>query len=316
MTISPKAKAIVIPALIGLVGCAIATQVHHSYGLSLFLILPLLLPMLSTIILKRRQEATFGQCYWTSLQSIALLGVFIILMALDGIICLLMALPLTLLISLLGSALGYFIANKLDKRVSESLPLLILIGFPLLVGFEEKLPKAPRTHQVVTTIEVDAPIEKVWNEVIAFEKITDPPTGIFKLGIAYPIEARIEGKGVGAIRYCVFSTGPFVEPITRWEEPTLLCFDVSSNPPPMNELSPWGKLTTPHLQDTIISERGQFKLSEKDGKTILEGTTWYHQNIYPDIYWSKISSTIIHWIHLRVLNHIKECAERKTLAHY
>jgi hypothetical protein len=232
-------------------------------------------------------------------------------MALDGILCLLMALPLTMLLILLGAGLGYLIANKMDKRLSDKLPLLILIGFPLLVGFEEKLPKSPRTHQVVTTIEVDAPIQEVWDEVVAFEKITEPPEGIFKLGIAYPIEARIEGSGVGAVRYCIFSTGPFIEPITKWEEPNLLCFDVTSSPPPMDELSPWGKITTPHLQNTIVSEKGQFRLTGGDGKTILEGTTWYHQNIYPDIYWSKISSTIIHWIHLRVLNHIKQCAEKK-----
>lgn len=305
-----KTKAIVIPALIGLVSCVIATQVHHSYGLSLFLVLPFLLPMLSAVILKKGQDATFGQCYWTSFISISLLGLCIIAMALDGIICLLMALPLTMLLMLPGVGLGCFLANKLSRRFSDKLPLLILIGFPLLVGFEEKLPKRPTTHQVVTTIEVDAPIQRVWDEVVAFEKITTPPTGVFKLGIAYPIEARIEGRGVGAVRYCVFSTGPFVEPITKWEEPNLLCFDVASSPSPMDELSPWGKITTPHLQNAIVSQRGQFKLTERKGKTILEGTTWYHQNIYPDVYWSQLSSTIIHWIHLRVLNHIKLCAER------
>jgi len=39
---------------------------------------------------------------------------------------------------------------------------------------------------------------------------------LFRLGFASPQYARIEGTGVGAIRYCVFSTGPFVEPITAW----------------------------------------------------------------------------------------------------
>jgi hypothetical protein len=28
---------------------------------------------------------------------------------------------------------------------------------------------------------------------------------------------RIEGAGVGAMRYCVFSTGTFVEQVTVWE---------------------------------------------------------------------------------------------------
>ena len=45
------------------------------------------------------------------------------------------------------------------------------------------------------------------------------------------MKARIEGEGVGAIRYCSFSTGDFVEPITAWEKPHRLAFDVVKNPP-------------------------------------------------------------------------------------
>jgi len=307
-----KLSAILIPAIVGLVACYFATKVHHSYGLSLFLFLPFILPLLSAGILKRRQaDATFGLCYRTAVLSLVVLGAGILAFALDGLLCLLMALPLTLVIALPGVWVGYTIANKLNHKFAQGLPLLSLFTFPLLVGFEEKSPESPKLHKVVTRIEVHAPIEKVWQEVIAFERITTPPTGIFRLGIAYPIEARIEGSGVGAIRYCVFSTGPFVEPITQWEEPHLLAFAVTSNPPPMNELSPWGRLTPPHLQDTFVSERGQFKLTEVEGKTILEGTTWYRQHIYPDIYWSKISNYIIHLIHLRVVEHIKSVAEKK-----
>lgn len=46
-----------------------------------------------------------------------------------------------------------------------------------------------------------------------------------------------------------------------------------------------------------------------DGKTKLEGTTWYYHNIKPRAYWKLWSDFIIHKIHERVLNHIKENAE-------
>jgi hypothetical protein len=36
------------------------------------------------------------------------------------------------------------------------------------------------------------------------------------------------------VRYCVFSTGPFVEPITVWEPGRRLGFDVAQQPPPMH----------------------------------------------------------------------------------
>jgi hypothetical protein len=79
----------------------------------------------------------------------------------------------------------------------------------------------------------------------------------------------------------------------------------------MKEFSPWGEIDTPHLHDTFTSERGRFRLYEEEGKTILEGTTWYRQTIFPDFYWHKISDHLIHLIHLRVLQHIKKQAENR-----
>ena len=121
-----------------------------------------------------------------------------------------------------------------------------------------------------------------------------------------------EGRGVGAIRYCNFSTGSFVEPITTWQEPTLLQFDVKENPVPMKETSIYANLEPPHLHHIVISERGQFKLTKlKNGKTLLEGTTWYRHDMWPNWYWGPMSDGIIHTIHRRVLTNIKAKAEKK-----
>ena len=45
------------------------------------------------------------------------------------------------------------------------------------------------------------------------------------------------------------------------------------------------------------------------GRWQLEGTTWYRHNLWPATYWQVWSDYIIHRIHLRVLEHIKERAE-------
>jgi hypothetical protein len=45
------------------------------------------------------------------------------------------------------------------------------------------------------------------------------------------------------------------------------------------------------------------------GKTLLSGTTWYTDRIWPGRYWQTWSDLIIHHIHLRVLNHIKQLTE-------
>ena len=120
------------------------------------------------------------------------------------------------------------------------------------------------------------------------------------------------GSGPGAVRHCVFSTGPFVEPIEIWDEPHLLRFSVTKNPPPMEEWTPYKAIHPPHLDGFLASERGQFQLIPlPDGGTRLEGTTWYRHNMWPVMYWQTWSDLIIHRIHLRVLQHIKERAEKR-----
>jgi hypothetical protein len=53
--------------------------------------------------------------------------------------------------------------------------------------------------------------------------------------------------GVGAVRRCEFSTGAFVEPVQVWDEPRLLRFSVTQTPSPMEELTPYHHIETPHL---------------------------------------------------------------------
>jgi hypothetical protein len=113
-------------------------------------------------------------------------------------------------------------------------------------------------RSVITSIEINASPEKVWENVIAFPQLNEPTEFIFKTGIAYPINATINGKGLGAVRFCNFSTGSFVEPITVWDEPRLLKFSVDEQPEPMKELSIYD-IHPNHLHGYWVSKQGQFK---------------------------------------------------------
>jgi hypothetical protein len=166
--------------------------------------------------------------------------------------------------------------------------------------------KTIRLREVVSRVVIAGDISDVWNEVIEFSAIPEPEELMFKMGIAYPTHAEIDGHGVGAIRYCHFSTGAFVEPITVWDVNERLAFDVLEQPIPMTELSPYTDLHPPHLDWSVISHKGEFLLKKsEDGKVELIGTTWYHTVMEPEWYWGMIGDEMIHMIHNRVLNHIK-----------
>jgi hypothetical protein len=152
----------------------------------------------------------------------------------------------------------------------------------------------------------------VWEYVVRFPPLPEPTDPVFRTGIAYPQRAAIAGGGVGAVRYCVFSTGAFVEPIEVWDEPRCLAFRVTDQPPPMEELSPF-HINLPHLDNFLVSRRGQFRLERlPDGRTRLEGTTWYTNRMWPADYWGVWSDTIIHRIHRRVLDHVRSLAEAES----
>jgi len=129
------------------------------------------------------------------------------------------------------------------------------------------------------------------------------------------VRAHIDGSGVGAVRTCEFSTGSFVEPITAWEPPRRLGFDVRSQPPTMQEWSPYRHVDAPHLLEGLKSERGEFRLvAIGEQRTRLEGSTWYRDNLFPQLYWNLWSDAFIHRIHARVLEHVKRRSEAQAEA--
>ena len=76
------------------------------------------------------------------------------------------------------------------------------------------------------------------------------------------------------------------------------------------ELNPWGDIHPPHLDFVLISRRGEFRLIPlPNGRTRLEGRTWYEFDMGPRTYWSLWGDYFIHRIHLRVLEHIRRICE-------
>jgi hypothetical protein len=181
---------------------------------------------------------------------------------------------------------------------------------PLLMTVEPR-PVAP-SHEVTTIVDIAAPPDVVWRHVVSFPDLPAPTEGVFRLGIAAPMRARIEGTGVGALRYCDFTTGSFVEPITAWEVGRVLAFDITAQAPPMRELSPYRNVNPPHLDGYFRATHGEFRLMPlPDGRTLLEGRTTYVVDMFPQTYWTLPAGAVITAIHARVLRHIKTLAEEE-----
>ena len=285
---------------------ALKTEIGQDYGWGFFVGLPFAMGLASAVTYGHHERRKVLACLGIALLTLGFSFLFLLLLAIEGVICLFMAAPIALPLNALGGWVGYLIQNR-TNRGNPSLALFLATFF--LMGFEKKvLPEAP-LFSVRSEVVVEAPPEKVWTNVISFSELPPPNDWLFDLGIACPTCATIEGTGEGAIRHCNFTTGPFVEPITVWDEPNVLAFDVVSQPPPMKELSPYD-IHPPHLDGHLESKRGEFRLERLDGgRTRLTGTTWYKHNMWPAYYWKTWSDFLIGRIHRRVLDHVKKLSE-------
>lgn len=287
---------------------ALSVYVLGSYGGALFLGTPVLMGAMSGFALNRSERHTLRATLATVLLAVLLTGGLMLLFALEGGLCIAMAMPPALAGGVLGALFGRSVALRGGPPAGRAAYGLLLL-LPLLAGFES-LPREPELLEVVSRVEIDAPPERVWPNVVGFSELPEETEWVFALGIASPRRARIEGQGVGAVRYCEFSTGPFVEPITRWEPPHRLSFDVASQPPPMQEWSPYQGVHPPHLDGYLRSRRGEFRLVPlPGGRTRLEGSTWYTLQLAPLTYWRPWSDALIGTIHGRVLRHVKALSE-------
>ena len=242
-----------------LVGCAtqvvagaVSVWVFAAYGFILFFASPVVAGTTAGFTYSGGVVRPMSHVFGMTLIMNVVSFLTMLCIGLDGAICLIMAFPLLCPLCVVGSLIGAALASAnlrpgRDERRGMIGTMVILPLCLLLEPFDDQKP----IHAVTTSVEIAAPPEVVWEQVIAFPEITDKMPWLFRLGIAAPLRARIEGQGVGAIRHCEFTTGSFVEPIRVWDRPRRLAFDVTSQPYPMKEWTPIPHLHPPHLEDGI-----------------------------------------------------------------
>jgi len=307
------ALAVLASALIGVVGSWITIKWLGSYGLSLFFALPFVMGYVAVWAHSRTHTRALSSVVVLTSLTVLIAGLGIAAIAIEGIVCLVMAAPIAWLLALIGGLLAFVIHTEPGFQDQHAIPLsAVLLAFPLLTGAEHAAPPPVPRFEVHTSIEIAAPPQVVWKRVIAFPAIGRPDELSFRYaGIAYPIEARIRGEGLTAERECRFSTGSFRETVLVWEPGRHFAFGIADEPPLMTETSPYGQIRVRHLEDhDFRPERADFVLTPlPNGGTRLEGISTYQNKMWPGEYWRVYTDSIVHSIHNRVFTHVKQLAE-------
>ena len=272
------------------------------YGLTLFVAIPIFLGAAGAAIVR---PATAAGAAGAGVVTCLIASFGLLIFSVEGALCIVMTFPLLLPLGATGGAILFWLTHS--KRASAA---IMLLPIPLATSLGlDATAKAP-LYEVTTSIEINAPAERVWQNVVAFPALASPGEWYFRAGLAYPTRTRIVGEGLGAKRYCDLSTGSAVETVTRWEPGRALEFDVLETPAAMEELSPYGHIEPKHLHGYFVSKHGRFLLTAlPGGRTRVEGTSWYQHGLYPAQYWRLWTDATVHKIHARVLNHIRTLSE-------
>jgi hypothetical protein len=299
----------IVPAMASGVFCAllavgVSTYVERTYGWTLFVLVPFVIGLHATLALSRRRPIFLGDALVVSSLALLLFGSILFAVAVEGLICLVMAAPIALPVAMLGGAVGYGLRRQTVVR--NPAMFLLLAGLtPFGATAERALHLSAEIFPVTTSIDLPASPERVWQTVLQPAKLAPPEQALFRAGVAYPLASHIEGAGPTATRYCDFSTGKLIEPVVVWDDRRRLRFTVASNPLPMQEWTPYARLHPPHLDGFLVSRQGEFRLEPlANGGTRLYATTWYQHHLWPARYWKLWSDYIIHQVHGMVLENI------------
>lgn len=266
------------------------------YGLGVIFI-PLIMGAVASWSWEELEPGTWQLGLWLLLTT--LLGIFgLWVLGFEGVVCLIMALPL-----LWGlMAFGGYIPRALRRRGANKLrvnfiPLLLVLS--IADCFTEHI-----DHRIVTTeMRVDAPPSAIYPHIIAFPPITEPSRfWLCRFGLPYPVESTVSAPAVGASRLCRLSGGIDIgERITRLDSDREIDFDITQMP------------RYPELADHATLERGRIRIQDNgDGTSTLIGTSWYALRVSPSLYFGPWADYLVHDVHGRVFEHIKSLSEASS----
>lgn len=298
---------LVVGALLSVAAVAANTLWLGVYGWSLFLASPFLIGLVTAYLSNADTDIGMRRTLAIVAGALFIGAVGIMLVAFEGLICLVMASPLIFGSAWLGAAMGRELARRGGRARRSTMASVAFL--PIFFMGEALLPPQAAFDDTQSVV-IAAPPARVWDAIVHMGPIPDAPAPPFGWGLAYPVDGKILGQGVGAIRVGYFSTGVAYERITSWNPNRVLAFDVLSDPPSMRELSPYAHVNAPHVIGYFRTTTARFDITPlENGKTRLSLTTHHDLDLEPALYWTPIARWAVDANKDRVLNHFRRQAE-------
>lgn len=285
----------------------------NVYGWALFTGVPVFIGFATTALLALHRPHTFGGSFWYSAGAGSLVAMIFIVTRAEGLICLLMFLPLAFPMIALGTALAWVLFHRKRLARAGSAAAMSFVLLAAAIACEPALHRSRvPVYAAADSIVIDGTPDEIWSAIVGLSDVPKPDDLFFRTGIATPQKTKIVTCATGGLRVCTMSTGTLLERIDVWQPGVRLGWRALSTPPPMKELNPFGDADPPHLHGTYRNVRGEFALERVDAhRTRVTRRTWYEHDLYPSWYWRIWCDLGASKIHHLVLEHLRRETETR-----
>jgi hypothetical protein len=201
----------------------------------------------------------------------------------EGLICIIMAIPITFIAASIGGITAGIYSRRVRAASRSTLACFAML--PLLLAPLESQFSAPlQTRTVTSAIRIHARASTIWHNIERVPPISPTElssTWTHRIGFPRPVEATLSFEGPGGVRHATFEHGLlFIETITDWEPEHRLAFSIRAD--------------SAHIPTTTLDEHvtiggpyfdvldGEYRLEPlPNGDTILHLTS--HQRLSTDL---------------------------------
>jgi len=173
---------------------AVGALVFGSYGYGMFVASPFVIGMVTAYLANRQQPIDSWDTAKLVSGALALGAAMLVVSALEGIVCIVMAAPRLLGSHCLAACWDARLRSTRAVRCGDTMSAVALL--PWLFMAEWLLPPSME-FEARMDISIIAPPDSVWRALVDMQEIDTPTSLPFRLGIAYPMHGEVIGEGGG-----------------------------------------------------------------------------------------------------------------------
>lgn len=195
-------------------------------------LLPTIIGTLTVYLSSQEKAKSIAYRIFTPWIPVFLFIILTLAWGIEGWACWIMILPVFLLTASIGGIFGGYLKTH---RKNDRLNISILVLLPFLIGpIESLIEIIPGTYKAYTYIDINAPAEKIWDNVTRVKDIPiEKDKGYLTrmLGFPRPVKAELNFEGVGAYREAIFTKGlVFHETVTEYKDNEKMVFNIKAYP--------------------------------------------------------------------------------------